>query len=118
MNDHISSEAKLRATVAADRQRIAKGERPLYHATWMPSGDGSTDITIVELPIIHLLVASADHALDGARVLIARTLGAGVESFDVAVERRTAELRDYPSSDRRRRSDLDVRAPGGARPQG
>ncbi len=82
--DHVSSAGKLPARVAADRERIAKGERPLYHATSTPSGEGA-NITIVELPIIHLIVAGADHALDGARVLIARTLGVAPGSFDVVV---------------------------------
>jgi hypothetical protein len=72
------------ATVAADRERIAMGERPKYRATWTPTGEGA-DITIVELPIIHLFVAGPDDALDGARVLIARTLGVAQESFDVVV---------------------------------
>ncbi len=47
--DHVSSAGKLPARVAAHRERIAKGERPLYHATSTPSGEGA-DITIVELP--------------------------------------------------------------------
>lgn len=74
---------ELRARVADDRRLISSGERPLYHAT--TTFDGSAlDVHVRELPIIHLFVPDAAGVLDGARGLIARTLGVAPDSFDVA----------------------------------
>jgi hypothetical protein len=42
------------------------------------------DVTILELPIVHLFVPDQQHVLDGARLLIARTLAVDPQSFDVA----------------------------------
>jgi hypothetical protein len=80
-----SSYAKLQARIALDRGRIAAGERPLYQVTWTTAADGSTaDVMIEELPLIHVFVPEATRVLDGARGLIARTLGVDPASFDVA----------------------------------
>lgn len=69
--------------VAADRRRIADGTRPLYHALSAPSVDGSVDVTIRELPLIHLFVPDHAGVLDGARLIIARELAVDSSSFDV-----------------------------------
>jgi hypothetical protein len=80
-----SSASRLQARIRADRRRVAKGERPVYHATWADKHDGSSDVTIVELPLIHLYVPDHDRVQDGARGLIARTLAVDPASFDVLV---------------------------------
>lgn len=79
-----SSHARLRAAIDADRDRIARGERPVYHAAWSTAADGSIDVTIRELPLIHQFVPDEAGVLDGARFLIARHLEADPGSFDVA----------------------------------
>jgi hypothetical protein len=77
----------LQAAIAADRRRIADGERPLYHATWTTTPDGSTvDVTIRELPIIHVFVPDHVRAPDGARGLIARTMSVDPTTFDVVID--------------------------------
>jgi hypothetical protein len=45
--------------------------------------DGSVDVTIRELPLIHVFVPDDAGVLAGARLLIARTLAVDPESFDV-----------------------------------
>ncbi len=77
---------ELRDHVAAGRRRIARGERPVYHATWTTSGD-AVDVRIRELPIIHLFVPDESGVLDGARGLIARTLGVEPSTFGVEPDR-------------------------------
>jgi hypothetical protein len=62
---------------------VARGEHPVYHVTWRSSEFGAVDVTIRELPIIHLFVPDQASVLDGARVLIARTLGADPNAFEV-----------------------------------
>ena len=80
----------LRATVSADRRRISTGERPLYHALTATSIDGSVDVTIRELPLIHLFVPDVSGALDGARLLVAQTLGVDSDAFDLRHGRSSA----------------------------
>ena len=46
-------------------------------------GPDAVDVTILELPIVHLFVPDHRHVLDGARLLIARTLAVDPQSFDV-----------------------------------
>jgi hypothetical protein len=46
-------------------------------------GPDAVDVTILELPIVHLFVPDDRHVLDGARLLIARTLAVDPQSFDV-----------------------------------
>ena len=77
------SRARLRATIEADRRRIAQGERPIYRVVWAVGPD-AVDVTILELPIVHLFVPDDRQVLDGARLLIARTLAVDPQSFDVA----------------------------------
>jgi hypothetical protein len=81
-----SSHARLRGTVEADRARITGGERPVYHARWGPAADGSIDVTVLELPLIHQFVPDEASVLDGARFLIARCLEADPRAFDVVPE--------------------------------
>jgi hypothetical protein len=52
--------------------------------TWRSSEFGAVDVTIEELPIIHLFVPDLASVLDGARILIARTLM--VDPTSVGVE--------------------------------
>jgi hypothetical protein len=85
-----SAAAALGVGVERDRARIAAGERPLYHVASATSNDGSVNVTIRELPLIHLYVPDAAGVRDGARLLVARTLGVDPRSFD---------LRDDPPAD-------------------
>ncbi|HEX7472374.1 MAG TPA: hypothetical protein VF323_04775 [Candidatus Limnocylindrales bacterium] len=81
-----SSIGRLRTRIRADQRRIARGERPAYHATWTTTPDGAADVTILELPIIHLFVPDHVRVPDGARGLIARTLAVDAASFDVVIQ--------------------------------
>jgi len=84
-----SSQRRLQSRIRSDRQRIARGERPLYHVGWVTTPDGAVDVTIRELPIIHLFVPDQMGVPDGARGLIARTLAVDHASFDLATEERS-----------------------------
>jgi hypothetical protein len=77
-----SSHQRLQARIRADRLRIARGERPLYHAAWTTVPEGA-DVTIRELPIIHLFVPDPSGVPDGARGLIAGKLAVDAASFDL-----------------------------------
>jgi hypothetical protein len=59
----------LQTRIRADQERIARGERPLYHVGWTTGPDGVLDVTIRELPIIHLFVPDHPGVPDGARGL-------------------------------------------------
>jgi|GEM_PF-3192465 hypothetical protein len=83
MTEPASAQETLRATVEADRLRIAKGERPVYHVRRAASIDGSIDVTIHELPLIRLFVPDDAGVIDGARLLIARTLDVDPGTFEV-----------------------------------
>jgi hypothetical protein len=48
--------------------------------------DGAVDVTILELPIIHLFVPDQIGVPDGARSLIARTLAVDAASFDLVIQ--------------------------------
>ena len=61
----------------------------MYHVTWTMSLDGAMDVTIRELPIIHLFVPDHLGVPDGARGLIARTLAVDAASFDLVTEEPT-----------------------------
>ena len=76
---------ELRARVLQDRCVISAGGRPLYHATTTFDG-AALDVRVRELPIIHLFVPDAAGVLEGARGLIARTLGVAPDSFDVTAD--------------------------------
>ena len=78
-----SSHARLRAAIDTDRAWIARGKRPTYHVRWATAIDGSIDVTIEELPLIHQYVPDEASVLDGARFLIARTLDVEPNQFDV-----------------------------------
>lgn len=82
-----ASDARLRFTVETDRRRIRAGERPVYHATWTTLADGAVDVTVSELPIIHLFVPDHGRIGDGARLLIARTLSVDPDAFDVVLDK-------------------------------
>jgi hypothetical protein len=79
----VSAASSLRARVERDRARIAAGERPVYTVVTATSIDGSVDVTIRELPLIHLFVPVDASALDGARLIIARALEVDPASFDI-----------------------------------
>ena len=76
------SRARLRAAIEADRLRIAQGQRPTYRVSWTVGPD-AVDVTIIELPIVHLFIPDQGQVLDGARLLIARTLAVDPQSFEV-----------------------------------
>ena len=82
-----SSHERLRAAVEANRLRIAAGDRPTYHVLWAPANDGSIDVTVRELPLIHQYVPDEAGILDGARFLIARILDVDAAGFDVRADR-------------------------------
>ncbi|MBA2381248.1 MAG: hypothetical protein H0V73_03980 [Chloroflexi bacterium] len=65
--------------------RIAGGHRPLYHVTWTAVSEGC-DVTIRELPVIHLFVPDQSGVIDGARGLIAAKLRVDATTFEVATE--------------------------------
>lgn len=88
-----STQATLHATLEADSQRIANGERPVYHVRRTTSIDGSVDFTIHELPIIHLFVPDDSGVVDGARLLIARTLNVDPGTFDVQSHWKWSEIK-------------------------
>jgi hypothetical protein len=74
--------------IAVSRRRIAGGERPVYHALWATTPDGTTvDVRIRELPVVHLFVPDESRVLDGARELIAKALGVESTAFDVEPDR-------------------------------
>lgn len=57
----------------------------MYHVIWTTGAD-AVDVTIRELPLIHLFVPDPLGVLDGARGLIAKTLAVGAESFDLVTD--------------------------------
>ena len=65
------------------------GERPVYHVMWKTTPE-ALDVTIRELPIIHLFVPDHLGVSDGARSLIARTLGVHQASFDLVTRETTS----------------------------
>jgi hypothetical protein len=69
----------------AEQARIARGERPLYHAAWVAVSEGC-DVTIRELPLIHVFVPDPSRVTDGARGVVAARLAVDAASFDVAIE--------------------------------
>jgi hypothetical protein len=77
-----SSAARLRVTIMRDRERIARGERPAYSATWTRATD-AIDVRIAEIPLVHIFVPDERGIREGARVLIARTLDVATDAFDV-----------------------------------
>jgi hypothetical protein len=85
--DEMSSEARLRAAIERDRRRIEQGERPGYTVRSAPSTFGGIDVTIEELPLVHLFVPDEAGIREGARALIARTLQVDPARFDVRTSR-------------------------------
>lgn len=81
-----SSARRLRAAIATGRLQAARGKRPVYHVIWKSTEFDAVDVTIEELPIIHLFVPDVASVLDGARILIARTLMVNPTSIDVGLE--------------------------------
>ncbi len=81
----MSSHERLHAAIETDRVRITRGERPVYHLRWATAIDGSIDVTVAELPLIHQLVPDEAGVVDGARFLIARTLEVEPTAFDVGL---------------------------------
>jgi hypothetical protein len=81
----ISADRRLRTRIRADQRRIASGKRPVYHVTWRTGAD-AVDVTVRELPLIHLFVPDDASVPDGARGLIAKTLAVDAASFDMVTE--------------------------------
>jgi hypothetical protein len=79
----------LQTRIRADRRRIARGERPVYHVVWTTTPE-AMDVTIGELPIVHLFVPDHLGVSDGARGLIARTLGVDQAAFDLVTKETAA----------------------------
>jgi hypothetical protein len=77
-----SAADRLQTTIMRDRERIARGERPIYHVTWSPAVD-AVDVRVAELPLIHLFVPDERRVIDGARLLIARTLDVDPDRFEL-----------------------------------
>jgi len=73
---------RMRETIMRDRDRIARGERPAYTVTKTPATE-ALDVRITELPLVHIFVPDEAGVLDGARVLIARTLEVEPSAFDL-----------------------------------
>ena len=84
----MSKATRLSTAIEAERRRLAGGQRPLYHISWAAAAGGAVDVTVRELPIIHLFVPDADSVLDGGRLLIARTLAVDPAAFDVVIANR------------------------------
>ena len=80
-----SADRRLQTRVRSDQERIARGERPLYHVGWTLGAD-AVDVTIRELPLIHLFVPDSLSVLDGARGLIAKTLAVDTAAFDLVTD--------------------------------
>lgn len=76
---------ELRERISDDRRLISAGVRPLYHVTTTYDGS-AVDVHVRELPIVHLFVPDAAGVREGARGLIARTLGVAPASFDVTAD--------------------------------
>ena len=82
----MSEAGRLRQSIQTDRRRVADGERPRYHAVCRLAPEG-VDITVRELPIVHLFAPDDERLQDAARLLIARTLGVDPDAFDLRVTR-------------------------------
>jgi hypothetical protein len=80
-----SAHRGLQTGIRADQLRIASGERPLYHVVWTLVPEGA-DVTIRELPLIHLFVSDHLGVPEGARGLIAGKLSVHAASFDLVTE--------------------------------
>ncbi len=76
---------ELQERIARDLRLVSAGKRPLYHATTTYDGS-AVDVRVRELPTVHLFVPDSLDVLDGARGLIARTLGVSPASFDVTTD--------------------------------
>jgi hypothetical protein len=83
--------ARLRAAVEPEQRRLAQADRPLYYVRRTEAAGGAVDVTVEELPIIHLFVPDPASVLEGARVLIARTLSTDPNSFDLVIANLDAE---------------------------
>ncbi len=84
-NRYVDEE--LRRAIESGRQRVAHGERPMYHFTWTSSRGGeAVDVTIRELPLVHLFAPDDHRVADVARLIIARTLGVDQHAFDVVAD--------------------------------
>jgi hypothetical protein len=66
------------------------GERPVYHVAWRTTPE-ALDVTVRELPIIHVFVPDHLGVPEGARGLIARTLGVDPASFDLVTRETTSD---------------------------
>jgi len=75
----------LSGQVAEARRRLADGERLVFHVT-TEGGGAAIDVRVRELSSVHLYVPDTLGVPDGARGLIAKTLGVDPSSFEVVPE--------------------------------
>jgi hypothetical protein len=75
----------LESAVTEGRRMIDRGERPVYELR-VAHGLDVVTATVVQLPTLEVTAADRDEALTLARVLIAQTLGAHEDSFDLEVD--------------------------------
>lgn len=82
----IAPGSVLSGQIVEARRRLSLGERLVFHVVIEHEG-AAIDVRVRELSAVHLYVADLGGVLDGARGLIAKTLGVDPSSFTVVAER-------------------------------
>jgi hypothetical protein len=82
----IAPGSVLAVQVAEFRRRLSLGERPVFHVMTAPDG-AAVDVRLRELSAVHVYVPDELGVLDGARGLVAKTLGVDPSRFDISTER-------------------------------
>jgi hypothetical protein len=82
----IAPGSVLSGQVAEARRRLALGHRLVFHVVTEHDG-AAVDVRVRELSAVHLYVPDDRGVLDGARGLVAKTLGVDPASIDVVVDR-------------------------------
>jgi hypothetical protein len=75
----------LESAVADGRRMIERGERPVYELR-VAHGRDAVTASVVQLPTLEVTAVDRDEALTLARALIAQTLSAHEDSFDLEVD--------------------------------
>ena len=76
----------LLETAVADGQRmIERGERPVYELR-IEHGRDTVTASVVQLPTLEVTATDRDEALIKARALIAQTLSAHEDAFDIELD--------------------------------